>query len=90
MGRTRTPGIYPAEDGRGWQINAVYKGHGIRRRGFSTAEEAESVLITEKERIRRIAVLGEARRYSLDEAAAHYIKCEAERKKVSLESEIFC
>jgi integrase len=89
MGRTRTPGIYPAENGEGWQINALYKGHNIRRRGYSTAAEAEGVLIAEKERIRKIEILGEAHRHTLDQAAAHYIKAEAERGKKSLETEIY-
>jgi len=88
MGRSRRPGVYPAEDGGGWQINALYKGQRIRRRGFTSAAEAEDFLTSEKDRIRRIKVLGEIQRFTVDQAAAHYIRTEAERGKVSLETDI--
>lgn len=88
MGRSKVPGIYPAEDGCGWQINALYKGKRVRRRGFATAGEAEDYLTAAKERVRRVTVLGEIERRTVDQAAAHFVSREAERGKVSLETDI--
>lgn len=88
MGRSKVPGIYPEEDRHGWQINALYKGERIRRRGFASASEAEGFLIGAKERIRQVKVVGVVQRRTLDEAAAHYIRKEAARGKVSLATDI--
>lgn len=86
MGRSRTPGIYQTSDDR-HEVDAWYKGRRIRQRGFQTFAEAESYLIAEKQRIKTINDGGRPA-ITLDEAAAHYVGVEAERGKVSLDTEI--
>lgn len=87
MGRAKTPGIYPSADGS-WQIDAWYKKRRIRSRGFPSFGEAESYLIEQKAALRRVLVMGERPRITLDAAAAHYVEEEAKRGKISLATEI--
>lgn len=71
MERKRTAGIYPS--GSGYDVDRMYKGQRIRRRGFKSFGEAEEWLIHQLEKV-RIGALSETQVVrTFEDAAARYL-----------------
>lgn len=71
MGQS-TRGIYPDNEGA-LQVDKWWGNARLRKRGFSSFEEAEHWLIRQLDELRVVVIHGERPNRTFDEAAAHYL-----------------
>ena len=71
MGQS-TRGIYPDNEGA-WQVDKWWGNARLRKRGFSSFEEAEHWLIRQLDELRVVVIHGERPNRTFDVAAAHYL-----------------
>ena len=78
-------GIYPYEKNGTWEIDKWWRGTRFRQRGFLSFEEAESWLISQLARLRAVKVHGQREVRTFDDAAAHYLTVNQDKKSIITE-----
>lgn len=79
-------GIYPDEKNGTWEIDKWWRGTRFRQRGFLNFEEAESWLIAELGQLRAVKVHGQREVRTFDDAAAHYLTVQQDKKSIVTET----